>query len=65
MVQKQNCPGLRQPKSTWSKPYWNFDDEDWQNWIDSFKTFPVGEYDSHISSIIDMFMPDETKINWI
>lgn len=64
-MEKQNSPGKMQPKSVWEKAYWNFNDSDWQYWIDSFKTFPIKYWEYHIKSVIDLFMPETIELNFI
>jgi len=47
-----------QPPSVYNKAYWNFTREDWVDWLNSFKTLPLIEYNKHIGNVIDLYAPD-------
>jgi len=55
------CPADYQWGSVWGKAYWNFTLDDWVNWLSSFATFPLKEFNNHIGNVINMYLPQHLQ----
>lgn len=64
MKEAKTCPGRYQSESTWGKAYWDFNPDNWQDWLNSFKSFPIKNYTEHIGHIIDMYSPNDIALDF-
>jgi len=53
------------PNECFSKAYWHYIQHHWIDWLSSFKTLPIKEYNDHIGNIIDMYLPGELNFKLI
>jgi len=53
------------PKELFDKHYRIYTHSDWIDWLSSFKTLPIKEYNKHIGNIIDMYLPEELNFKLI
>ena len=53
------------PDECYNKAYWEYIHCNWIDWLSSFKTLPIKEYNEHIGNIIDTYLPEELNFKLI